>query len=436
MPLDFIKSVIDKVNIDKADAVSPLRVESVAEFEKTGVPTAKHEEWKYINLSFLKKYDFQIYQPKTADFSELVEKTSFEGLETNRIVFINGVFSALTSNIIDEKGVIISSLSEAISQDSRLAEKLSFNKEYKQNPFEAVNTALFRDGVYVEIQAGAALDTPIHIISINAADEFPLINQPRNLIVARENSRATMIFSSVKAGGETAFENSMSEVFCESGAILDQYFIQNDPNLDYIINTVKVFQSKDSRYTLAAATVNAPFVRNNFSTKLSEPGAESNVYGFYFAKSRETADNRTVIDHASPDCRSDELFKGVLADEAKANFSGKILVRQDAQRTDAFQTNKNVLLSNKATINTKPQLEIYADDVKCSHGATSGNLDRESLFYLRSRGIDAKTAEALLLNAFSAEVVGKIKIPKVQAAITAEIIENLNTKELYFCDTL
>jgi len=427
----------DRLNGQKNTDLYRMRKDSIELFARKGFPTIKDEDWRFTNLSFLNKHNFRMFfEPHERNISHReVEELLFDRIRENVVVFVNGFFSKTLSRIVSNGGRIqIGSLSEAIKNNDADLQKY-FNKDLSkpEDAFTALNTAFVQDGAFIKIANGAVLEEPIHLLYINETKDFPIMTMPRNLIIAGENSQAKIVQTVQTIGNEAAFTNLVTKVVGMQSCNIDFSKVQHDKGKSYYIGTTQVNLSKNSVFHNATFTFNGEFVRNNLHVVMNEEGAETNLHGFYFIKDRDFVDNHTLIDHASPNCTSGELYKGILDDKSQAVFNGKILVRKDAQKTQSYQTNKNVLITDDAKVNTKPELVIYADDVKCSHGATSGNLNKESLFYLKTRGIDEDVAQALLLNAFAGDVVDKINIAQLRDHAKMKIAERLKMDDIYFC---
>ena len=407
---------------------------------KNGFPTRKDEKWRHTNLSFLNKHNYKLYfQPKESNISsDDVEKSLFDNINKNVIVFVNGFFSKELSRIVSNGNRIqISSLAEAFeSGDEEVLKHFNKNLSNPNDTFTALNTAFSQDGAYVNIADGAVLETPIHFMYLNDTKSASILTMPRNLIIAGENSQAKIVQTVQTIGEHASFTNLYTEIVGKNACNIDFSKVQLNKNKTYYIGTTQANLYKDSTFHNATFSFNGDFVRNNLNIIMNDEGADTNLYGFYFLQDRDFVDNHTLIDHAKPNCTSNELYKGIMDDKSHAVFNGRVLVRKDAQKTRAYQTNRNVLLTNDVEINTKPELEIYADDVKCSHGATTGQLNNEAMFYMRSRGIDENIAEALLLNAFASDVVDKINIAQLRNHVKSKIAERLKMNDVYFCNIL
>lgn len=375
-------------------------------------PTRKTEAWKYTPLNDLLKQSFS-----TTASAELIDIKPFliPGLDAKLLVFINGIFNESLSDEIISDTITATSIKKADK------EKRFNTIADNQTIFTAINTAYFTDGAYIKLSDKTIAEKPIHIIHI--ATESNASIQNRNLIFAGKHSELEVIetFISTRSG---AFINSFSEIFVNENAKLKQEKIQNSDV--YLINRAAVYQEKNSKYSINTITLKGSLVRNDITVLVDGENCETILNGLYLPHDKEHVDNHTVVDHLKPHCESKELYKGIIDDKATAVFNGKVFVRQDAQKINAFQSNANILLSDDANVNTKPELEIYADDVKCSHGSTTGQLDEESIFYLRSRGLSEKSAVQMLLHAFTDEVIEKIENEALKQYV--EILVNTKLK--------
>ena len=365
-------------------------------FEALGFPTTRHEEWKYSNVKNLVNQAFD-FNAKT-DFSAAdLELMPIPNLEGNILYFINGVYNAELSTIVSpETELQIMTFAEAVKTKPELLAKY-FNQysDGQVNAFTALNTAFAHNGVFVCVPDNKVVEQPIIIRFINDARTLNVASQPRNLIVVGKRSEVQIAEAFRSIGENATFTNSVTEFVVGEEANVHYYKIQNESDKSYHIGTTSVIQESKSVFTANTVTANGGFVRNNLNIKIDGEYAEANMFGLYIPNGRQHVDNHTVVDHAKPNSNSNELYKGILKDKSTGVFNGKIFVRQDAQKTNAFQSCKNVLLSEDASMNTKPQLEIWADDVKCSHGTTTGQLNEDALFYMQARGIAKDTARAL-----------------------------------------
>jgi Fe-S cluster assembly protein SufD len=398
-----------------------LRNQAMESFYEQGIPNRKHEEYKYTRLDLMLKEEFNFSTNKNSK-DEQIEPLKFLA-DAHVVIIENGIFIEGLSNLQDlPKGLTICSLVDAVTSNSPVFKKhYAQYADVKSDPFIALNTAMTKDGVFVHVAKNAIIEKPIHIIHISTAFENTIIH-PRNLIVVDENAQAKIIESCVKVDSTAkVFSNALTEIVVDKHAIVDHYKIQDENELGYLMNTTQIIQQKQSVFSTHTFTLSGSLVRNNLTVVLDDEHIESHLNGLYLTNENQVVDNHTVVDHRKPNCNSNEFYKGIIDGKSTATFNGKIFVRKDAQKTNAFQSNKNILLSEDGTINTKPQLEIYADDVKCSHGSTTGKLDADSIFYLRARGLSTESAKRLLMHAFASEVVATIKIEALREYVEERI---------------
>lgn len=398
-----------------------LREEAMNLFASKGFPNRKSEEYKYINVELILKDDFNFNTSKTITEAQIKQLKFLNNAFT--VVIENGVFSEQLSTLQNlPKGLIICSLADAAKKHTTVFEKkYSKNTDITADPFAALNTAMAKDGVFIHVDKNAVIETPIHILHVSSATKNT-ITHPRNLIIVETNAQAKIIesYETIDSTAKT-FNNALTELVIDANAIVDHYKIQDENDLGYLINTTQAVQHKQSVFYTHTFILSGSLVRNNLTIALDAEGIETHLNGLYLTKLNQVVDNHTLVDHRKPNCNSNELYKGIIDDKSSATFNGKIYVRKDAQKTNAFQSNKNILLSDDGTINTKPQLEIYADDVKCSHGTSTGKLDEEKIFYLRSRGLSETSAKKLLMHAFASEVTDTIKIEDLRIYIEDKI---------------
>lgn len=407
-----------------APRVMQLQARGLESFKKEGFPTRRTEEWKYTPVGgFLREaYSLNGIDKQPALQQEWVAQGHIPGLgdDAIEIVLLNGVLQPISHALPDT--VTIQSLSAAL-KDEKKQGYIGQNTVLEKAPFAALNTALFTDGLFIEIAPKAILEKPLHITHIYTAEHSRML-QPRHLVVVHPSAQLTLIESTVRTeAGARVFINSVSEVVVEENAICDHYMIQSTNESVALVNQVDVSQKQHSVYTsYTFAMPGAALLRNNLNVDLNASETETHLYGLMAGRDKQLLDVHSTINHLHPHCESNEIFKTILRDESNGVFSGKVFVHQRAQKTNAFQQNNSLLLSEKATVNAKPMLEIFADDVRCSHGATVGQLSREALFYLQSRGIGQEAARDLLVNAFAFEVTEKIKIPALEAYVNELIV--------------
>jgi Fe-S cluster assembly protein SufD len=390
-------------------------------------PTRSNEDWKYTNVTELLQPAYQ--QPKLVDITaEEIKPFLFEGLDVYLLVFVNGKYNQeLSSKDALSKKIIIQDISVGLKEDGLTKATTSkyLNKWASEanNSFMVLNTAFAQNGIYIDVPDGLELDRPVHILNIAYTEEATVIS-PQKIIAAGENSKLTIIesYHHLANSQQTYFTNTVTQLVLKRNAIVDHYRIQNEDETAFFINNTEIEQLRDSTYSSYAVDLGGKLVRNNLNSILKDSGTTTNFYGLYVGVNKQHIDNQTLIDHAYPNCDSNELYKGILMDKAKGVFNGKIMVRRDAQKTNAFQQNHSLVLSKTAKMNSKPQLEIYADDVKCSHGATIGQLNKEALYYMRSRGLSNKEAVSVLKQAFLTEITDLIKIAPVREKVEQMLV--------------
>lgn len=412
-------------NIEKIHSV---RIDAIKRFEQIGFPEFRSEEWKYTNIKPIIQKDFSLVPLEPKITGKSIKQFLIPGLKANTLVFINGKYSEKFSDIITkDENVYIGSFRNGLMSHKTIIEK-HFAKyaEYDINGFTALNTAYSIDGAFIYVPEGNVVKEPVHLVFISDKNDSDFMLQPRNLIVAGESSGVTVIESYHSLSNNYSFTNTVTEIHLGKNARVEHYRIQDENNKSYNINTTQVKQEKDSYYNALTITWGGSIVRNNLNSEFAGENGECHMLGLYLSKDSELFDNHTLVDHAVPNCYSNELYKGILDDNSSGVFNGKIMVRKDAQKTNAYQSNKNIVLTKKATINSKPQLEIFADDVKCSHGATTGQLNPEELFYLMSRGIGKTEAENMLLIAFANDIISNIKIEPLKEMLFDTLVKKLN----------
>jgi Fe-S cluster assembly protein SufD len=398
----------DPAGRDEAIGLAGFRKSALESFKQKGFPGRKQEEYRYLNFEPSLQPVFSLNGlPKGLVKTEL---PSWDA-DCYRIAVINGGFEPAFSRLDDlPAGITIGSLREALeNKNIHALSSIGTLASNADDPFFALNSALFNNGAFIHIAPGMILDKPLHLLILNQGDAS-LFTQPRILVLAGANSESTIIQSFVTDGMPASFTNCLSEMQVGENARLTLYAIQAEQDEQSQVNSTEVHLQKNSIFKTVNFTLGGKLVRNNLNVVLDSADCEAHLYGYYHPDTGQTFDNHTLADHRHPRCNSNELYKGVISGSGTAVFNGKVYVRKDAQKTNAFQSNKNILLSDEATVNTKPQLEIYADDVKCSHGSSTGYLDPEQLFYLRSRGISMEKARSLLLKAYAGEILEQIDL--------------------------
>ena len=433
----FIKGFDDfekNLNGGRTPAVHNLRKEALNKFKELSFPSQKDEEWKYTNLLPLLKHSFSMFSDKINIEQEKIEKYLFDNLKHNLLVFINGKYSEENSRLLNlPEGVIAGSISTAIKEKNPLIEK-HFGKyaNHSNQIFTALSTAFINDGAFISVPGSKVVEVPFHILFLTSDGDGDkeIITQPRNLFIAGKNSQVTIIEHYVSPKKSVYFTNTVTEVVAGENAVVNHLKLQEESEKAFHIARMEVDQERNSNFTSALFSNGANISRNDFNARFNDEGGECTLNGLFLLEKEQLFDAHTLIDHAKPNCNSHEHYKGILDDNSRGVFNGKVLVRPDAQKTNAFQENNNILLSDNALINTKPQLEIFADDVKCSHGATIGQLDEEAKFYLNSRGIGDEAAKTILLHAFASDVTSSIKIEPVRNYLENIISERFNQDKL------
>lgn len=388
-----------------------VRQEAIDRFAELGFPSRRLEEWRYTNVAPIAKQAFApVLQAAEIDLAAL-ELPDFAG---SRLVFVDGHFAADASKLLDDPAFDFQSLAQASGaaapvEGSAIAHYASL-VEAKDDGFSALNTAFATDGAVLTMKRGRAMESPLQIVfvSTGGTQEQPTASFPRVLIVAESGSAGVIVQDHVSLGDGPALSCAVSEIISEDNSSLQMILVQRESEATFHIARQRVKQQRSSRFSLHTLNLGGAILRNELDIVLADEGAACELNGLYLGSERQIVDNHTLVDHAMPHCQSRELYKGILTDHARGVFRGRVIVRPGAQQTAAEQQNRNLLLSGTAEVDTKPQLEIYADDVKCNHGSSIGQLDREALFFLRSRGLDARVAQALLTRGFAAQITESI----------------------------
>jgi Fe-S cluster assembly protein SufD len=396
------------------------RREAFERFSRSGFPTAKDEEWRFTPVGPIAGTVWGLAGPAAGDPVTAADLAPFrfEQPEWTTLVFVDGRFdAALSHRPVQSGGVTVETLAEALSRDPALASRIGAIAPLDATPFAALNTAFAKDGAVVRVPAGADAGDPIHLLFVSTAAAAGTASQLRTLIVIEPGARAQVVESYVGLGGGRYFTNAVTEVTVGDSAWVEHSRIQRESEAGYHIGLTHVEQGRDSHYRSFTLSMGGAIARHDLRARLGAENVETLLYGLYLGREEQLVDNHTVIYHDQPNCRSWEVYKGILDGKSHAVFNGKVFVKPAAQKTDAKQTNRNLLLSSTAKVDTKPQLEIFADDVKCTHGATVGRLDESAFFYLQSRGIPRARAQELLTYAFAAEVVGEVASTPVREAL-------------------
>ncbi len=412
----------DMLILHNQDSTKAYRTAAMDAFRKLGFPSIKNEEWRFTNILPVVKTSYELTPSSTIDAEQLNKaKALIENTYSNlfaegtvdRIVLINGVVADSLSRLPQQKGLHFYEIKEATEQ-AAFAEHFGKILNIKDNAFAALNSAMFQDGIFIAVEQNVVVEKPIHIIKVILSGQA-MLQQSRDLFVLEQNAELNIVESYLTEIAQPVLLNAAAEVVLAENAKFNHYDLQKaDANLR-IIQRTEAAQQKHSNYSNYTFTLpGAGFVRNNLALHLNDTDIESHLYGLYLTAESQLVDNHTEVHHKMPRGESNQLYKGIIMDKSKAVFNGKIFVYEDAQKTNAFQQSNNVLFSEQATVNAKPQLEIFADDVKCSHGTTIGQLNKEALFYLKSRGIGETQAKQLMVKAFAFDVAEKIKIPALR----------------------
>lgn len=414
---------------NQTDIDSPIhdvRSEAMKIFEEKGFPSKNDEAWKYTSLNSILKHDYSVF-PKEESALEYntIKKYFIHDIDSFKIVFIDGKYSSHLSQTTHD-GMDICLMSSALTKPKyRILIENYFNKIATKESLSSLNTAFSSEGAYIHIPKNKLVQKPIQIIHFSSGNEAALMLQPRNLIVVDENSHVQIIERHQSLTDNPVLTNSVTEVFANKRAIVDYYKIQNDNENASLIDNTFINQKQESVASVHTFSFGGKLTRNNLNFFQKGERIDSTLKGVTIIGNKQHVDHNTLVHHIEPNCESHQDYKGIFGDSATGVFNGKVIVNKEAQKTNAYQANNNILISDKASINTKPQLEIFADDVKCSHGCTIGQLDESAMFYMKTRGIPEKEAKALLMYAFSNNVLSSVKIPEIKQRITKIIANKL-----------
>ena len=397
--------------------LSPIRRAAIARFAELGFPTTHDEDWRFTNVAPIAQTPFRLAEDGCIELAapELVQ-LGLSGFGCRRFVFVNGRYaSELSSPQPLPEDVKVNSLAHALTADrDSLEQHLARYADYQHDAFCALNTAFMEDGAFVRIRPGAMPQEPIYLLYVSAPSGVPTITHPRNLILAGDHSQATVVEEYVSLSPDVHFSNVVTEIVAGENSVLTHYLIERENTQAFNVSTLRTQQGRSSNVASHSLLLGGALVRNNVHPVLAGEGCDCLINGLFMATGQQHMDNYMEVEHASPHCNSRQFYNGILDRKSRGVFHGRIIVHKEAQKTDAKQTNKNLLLSDEAQIDTKPQLEIYADDVKCTHGATIGQIDEDAIFYLRSRGIAEASARDLLLFAFASENFQRMKAEPIR----------------------
>jgi Fe-S cluster assembly protein SufD len=434
---DLFRQHFDAVKSRGPAWLQKLKGESFERFVALGLPTTDLESWHYTSLDPLSKIAFApaVREDRGGVIeNDFLERSAFCPKDAVRLVFVNGFYSVRLSSVQGlPDGVRIANFSALVEQSPDLAQKMIQGFEAGDRPFAALNTAFLNDGAVVLLPKRTVVDRPIYLCHVSWTDgtgDKPTVSHPRNVVVAEEGAQATIVEVYVGAGKTSYLTNAVTEIVAGEGAVIDHYVLQQESGNAFHLRSLDIRQEASSNVSTFNVSLGAGLSRSESNTVLNAEGAECALNGLYMVTGRQHVDNQTSIDHAKPHGTSSELYKGILSGQSTGVFNGRIHVRPDAQKTVSRQTNKNLLLSDEALVNTKPLLEIFANDVKCNHGATIGRLDANQVFYLRSRGLSDAHARSLLTYAFASDLVSKVKVPTLQVGLEKWIFRRLLSAEL------
>jgi Fe-S cluster assembly protein SufD len=430
---ESFRSLKEKSGTGIPSWVQRLRESAYTSFERLGFPATDQEEWKYTNVAPIVKAKFETAVESGKETPRLdtaqLQSFSYQEAERSQLVFVNGLYRPELSSVEAlSDGVAAMDIADALKEEKYvdvIREQLARSADFNENAFTALNTAFLTSGAFLLIPQGAQIESPVHLLFL--ADGKPTASFPRVLIVAERGSTATVIESYASLSEDVYFTNAVVEINVGEGARLNHYKVQRESGEAFHIATTQASLGRNSSYNSTAVTLGGQLSRHNINVTLDHEGAECWVDGLYIAGSGQHTDTHSLIDHRQPHCTSHQLYKGILDGKSRAVFNGKVFVREGAQQTDAMQTNRNLLLSTEARVDTKPQLEIFADDVKCAHGATVGQLEDEELFYLASRGLEPDLARNLLTYGFAEEVIEKIKVESIKAQLDEAVLNRLHS---------
>jgi Fe-S cluster assembly protein SufD len=413
--------------IEANNDLHEVRNHAIKNFENKGFPTKKEEAWKYTSLNAILKNDFSVFPKKenVIEFKE-VKKYFLHEIDTYKVVFIDGIFSSFLSSTTHD-GLDVCLMASALTKPKyKMVIDAYFNQiANREDSLTSLNTAFSYEGAYINIPKSKVVDKPIEIIYFSTGNEAALMVQPRNLVIVGENAHVQIVERHQSLNSNPVLTNSVTEIFAQKRAIVDYYKVQNDVLTANLVDNTYIAQKQESRVAVHTFSFGGNITRNNLNFYHQGERIDSTLKGITIIGDKQHVDHHTLVQHATPNCESHQNYKTILDGNSTGVFNGKIFVEKEAQKTNAFQQNNNILLGDKATINAKPQLEIFADDVKCSHGCTIGQLDESAMFYMQQRGIPKKEAKALLMYAFTSEVTNSVKIPELRTKIAKIIATKL-----------
>jgi len=423
----------DCLQLNSSDWLRAQRQSAIEALRLSGFPNTRQEDWKYTDIRPITKRNFVAFDNnKRIIDPHLVDCARYKDMESYELVFINGKFSTSLSNVDDLAAeIIIKPLADALSLNREIVEQyINRNAEVGKNGFVALNTAFSTDGAFVYVPDNNELERPVNLIFISDKQQTAFVSHIRNLIVLGKHSNASVVETYIGVDDAEYFTNTVTEVVTCTGAKLDHYKLQQESLRSYHIGSLNIHQKENSRFESHSISLGGSLVRNDIDCNMAESGSEITMNGLYIVNGRQHVDNHTCVNHSKPHTSSEEYYRGVLDGYARGVFNGKVIIHKQAQKTNAHQSNNNLLMSDTAEVDTKPELEIYADDVKCSHGVTIGQLNENMLFYLRSRAIEEKTARGLLTFAFADDVIKKIKLTPIRNRLESIVVSKLPDTDL------
>jgi Fe-S cluster assembly protein SufD len=433
--MSLTETIQDKYNELNAAAgnglLGSLRAKAFELFNKSGIPTSRNEEWKYTRLTGLTNKNFAVHTTAVVPTKETLNNVRLQTESAAELFFVNGVFIKEISTFTNDALAILN-LHEAAESEYKnyVQQHLNQSSKYMKDGMNALNAAFTANGLFVLVKKNKAVEQPILIYHLTDTENDNVFVQPRSLFVVEENAQVQLVELYKNNGLHESFTNEVIEIAVYENARLEYYKVQDENENCHHVGTTHLQQVGKCFTHCVTVTLNGGTIRNNINMILEAPNNEGHLYGLYMVDGKTHVDNHSIVDNIKPNCFSNEFYKGIMDGNSTGVFNGKIFVRQDAQKTNAYQSNKNVLMSDSASVNTKPQLEIFADDVKCSHGCTIGQLDEDALFYLRARGIGEKKAKALLLHAFAADILEQVKIEVLKNYLEKKIDERLDIEVL------
>lgn len=433
--MSLVETIQNKYNELNAVAgnglLGSMRAKAFELYNKSGIPTSRNEEWKYTRLTGLTNKNFSLHTTAIVPTKETLNNVRLQSEFAAELFFVNGVFVKEISTYANDALVVLN-LHEAAESEYKnyVQQYLNQSSKYMKDGMNALNAAFTANGLFVLIKKNKAVEQPIFIYHLTDTNADNVFVQPRSLLVVEENAQVQLVEIYKNEGLHESFTNEVIEIAVQENARLEYYKIQNENENCHHVGTTHIQQVGKCFTHCVTVTLNGGTIRNNINMVLEAANNEGHLYGLYMVDGKTHVDNHSIVDNTMPNCFSNELYKGIMDGNSTGVFNGKIYVRQDAQKTNAYQSNKNVLMSDNASVNTKPQLEIFADDVKCSHGCTIGQLDEDALFYLRARGIGEKQAKAFLLHAFATDILEQVKPEVLRNYLEQKIDERLNISEM------